>query len=123
MRKAYHFHGPMTPDGAPPIATRHLCYGGMLGGGGGGGGGWWMNQPPKPAPPPPPPEPPKLPDWLMKSPFDIPAPEPPPPPPEPVTMPVPDPLAQRRQEMRKLAQARSRQTTRASTIIGDDTLG
>lgn len=35
--KLFHFHGPMTPDGAPPIATRHLCYGSLFGGGGGGG--------------------------------------------------------------------------------------
>jgi hypothetical protein len=125
MSKAHHFHGPMTPDDAPPIATRHLCYGGMFGGGGGGGGGgFWMNQPPKPAPPPPPPEPPALPDWLFKTnPYDIPPPKAPDPPPPPVVMPAPDPQAQRRQEIKKLAQVRSRQTTRAATIIGDDTLG
>lgn len=127
MRKAYHFHGPMTPDGAPPIATRHLCYGFMSGGGGGGGSPFWFNRPPDPAPPPPPPpppEPPKLPDWLMNNnPFDIKPPEAPPPAPPPVVMPVPDPQAQRRQQVKQLAQARSRQTTRAATIIGDDTLG
>jgi hypothetical protein len=128
MKQRIHFHGPMTPDDAPPIATRHLCYGGMMGGGGGGGSGFWMNRPPDPAPPPPPPpppEPPKLPDWLMNhNPYDIPIPKAPEPPPPPVVMPDPDPKAMRRQEIRKLAQARSRQTTRAATIIGsDDPLG
>lgn len=126
MSKRYEFHGPMTPDGAPPIATRHLCYG-FMGGGGGGGGGGWINRPPDPAPPPPPPpppEPPKLPDWLLNNnPFNIEPPKAPDPPPPPVVMPVPDPQAQRRQEIKKLALARSRQTTRAATIIGDDTLG
>jgi hypothetical protein len=126
MRDRVRFHGPMTPDGAPPIATRHLCYAGMMGGGSGGGGsGWWMNQQPKPAPPPPPPDPPQLPEWLKTNPFDsIPVPKAPDPPPPPVVMPVPDPMEQRRAATKKLAQTRARQTTRAATIIGnDDPLG
>lgn len=103
--------------------------GNMLGGGGGGGNQPWVNRPPDPAPPPPisdtpPPPVPVLPDWLLnKSPYDIPVPAAPAPAPAPVVMPVPDPLAQRKQEIRKMADARARQTTRASTIIGDDTLG
>lgn len=49
MRKAFAFHGPMTPDGAPPIATRHLCYFGM--------GGGSVPQPPiQPMPTPPEPK-------------------------------------------------------------------
>lgn len=47
------------------------------------------------------------------------------PPPAPPVMPQPDPEAQKREEIKKLAQARSRTTTRAATILGndDDTLG
>lgn len=100
---------------------------GSMFGGGGKQNTPWINRPPDPAPPPPPPpppDPPKLPDWLLNhNPYDIPVPKAPDPPPKPVVMPVPDPMAERRQQVRKLAEARSRQTTRQSTIIGDDTLG
>jgi hypothetical protein len=123
MRKAYHFHGPMTPDGAPPIATRHLCYGGLFGGGGGGSQPVYIMQP---SPPPPPtyvaPPPPVLPPPAPPPPvYNVPEP-PPPPPPAPV-MPIADPQATKREETRKLALARARRTTRQSTIIGDDGLG
>lgn len=112
-----------------PFWMPQVSRGPMLGGGGGGGGNMpWINRPPDPAPPPPPPPPPApppLPDWLNNnSPYSIPMPKAPEPPPKPVVMPVPDPMEQRRAEVRKLAEARSRQTTRAATIIGsDDPLG
>jgi hypothetical protein len=44
----------------------------------------------------------------------------PPTPPEPVVMPVADPEAQKRQELKKMAVARSRVTTRSATILGND---
>lgn len=114
------FHGPMTPDDAPPIATRHLCYGGLFGGGGGGGGYTIIQQ----APPVPVYEPmpaPVLPAPVAPPPvYDVP--EVVAPPPVPV-MPIADPQASKREEMRKLAVARSKRTTRQSTIIGDDALG
>jgi len=47
MRQSFEFRGPMTPEGAPPIAMRHLCYGSLFGGGG-------VSVPPTPAPPVPP---------------------------------------------------------------------
>jgi hypothetical protein len=122
MRKAYQFHGPMTPDGAPAIATRHLCYGGLFGGGGGGSSQpIYIQSPPPPpvyqAPPPPP-----LPPPVATPPPVYTPPEPVPPPPVPV-MPIADPQATKREETRKLALARARRTTRQSTIIGDDALG
>jgi hypothetical protein len=123
MRKAYQFHGPMTPDGAPPVATRHLCYGGLFGGGGGGGGGGHqIIQSPPPVPVYQPMPAPVLPPPVAAPPpvYDVPEPVKPPP---QVVMPIADPQAAKRDEMRKLAVARSKRTTRQSTIIGDDALG
>lgn len=92
MSKRCDFHGPMTPDGAPPIATRHLCYAGLFSPG------------------------PTLPQSII-----IPqTPPPPPEPPKPLVMPQPDPEAQKLEAERKVAAARAKTTTRASTILGDD---
>jgi hypothetical protein len=121
MTMRHEFRGPMSPDGAPPIATRHLCYGGIFGGGGGGGGYQIIQSPPPvpvyvpmPAPELPPPVPAPPPVYTVPDPVK--------PPPVPV-MPIADPQATKREEMRKLALARSKRTTRQSTIIGDDALG
>lgn len=122
MRKRYVFHGPMTPDGAPPIATRHLCYGGIFGGGGGGGGGYTIIQQAPPVPVYEPQPAPVLPPPVVAPPPVYNVPEPVAPEPVPV-MPIADPQETKRSEMRKLATARAKRTTRQSTIIGDDALG